>query len=190
MLVPAPVVTPPRSRTQRAAPRDGRLTTWEGVTRSRSPTTRTARRRRQLRRPRPRVLPRPPPPAPGRSTGRCPRSGADLQGGPGGPWHTLSQAHRGPHPDIRHRQRTGHRPFQLLRLIVLAAGESKQTSIWLFLFLATCRLFLAGGAASRRLAWRLFLAGGESATGLAVPGSCSLRGQMYIITTHLSMPFC
>jgi hypothetical protein len=104
---------------------------------------------------------------------------ADLQGGPGGPWHTLSQAHRGPHPDIRHRQGTGHRPFQLLRLIVLVAGESKQTSIRLFLFLAAC-------------AWRLFLAGGggESATGLAVPGSCSLHGQMYIITTHLSMPFC
>jgi hypothetical protein len=25
-------------------------------------------------------------------------AGADLQGGPGGPWHTLSQAHQGPHP--------------------------------------------------------------------------------------------
>jgi hypothetical protein len=24
-------------------------------------------------------------------------SGADPQAGPGGPWHTLSQAHRGPH---------------------------------------------------------------------------------------------
>jgi hypothetical protein len=26
--------------------------------------------------------------------------GADPQGGPGGPWHTLSQAHRRPHPGI------------------------------------------------------------------------------------------
>jgi hypothetical protein len=25
------------------------------------------------------------------------QTGADLQGGPGGPWHTLSRAHRGPH---------------------------------------------------------------------------------------------
>jgi hypothetical protein len=29
------------------------------------------------------------------------QAGADPQGGPGGPWHTLSQAHRGPHPAIR-----------------------------------------------------------------------------------------
>jgi hypothetical protein len=28
---------------------------------------------------------------------RDPPAGADPQGGPGGPWHTLSQAHRGPH---------------------------------------------------------------------------------------------
>jgi hypothetical protein len=44
-------------------------------------------------------------------------AGADPQGGPGGPWHTLSQTHQGPHPAIPVGQRDARSKFSTSRLL-------------------------------------------------------------------------
>jgi hypothetical protein len=66
-----------------------------------------------------------------------PFPGADPQGGPGGPWHTLSQAHQGPPPG--HPSWPTRRPFQVFNF------SSSSHDRFRFLFVAGCSWRWAGG---------------------------------------------